>query len=207
MLSPNENNILEKLSAHVKNTMPPESTAHDWPHVFRVWKNALRIAEQYDCNRFKIGLIALTHDLYDHKFFNGSKDDAKKNLKQLLLDFSIAEGMADEVVTDVFSLSFSQSHLSHQLSLEGKIVQDADRLEAIGAIGIARAFAFGGYKKRLLFANENKPEEGTTFDHFFDKLIKLYDLLNTDAAKAMAKDRFDFMLDFVKRFEQEWNSH
>jgi uncharacterized protein len=215
-----EKTIIEKLKAYVQQAMPPDPTGHDWPHVSRVLKNALTIHACEGGNEFHITLIALTHDLYDHKFFNGTQVEAEKQLFDLLVSHKVSSTDAGEIVKQVFNLSFKNGQPPREpLSLEGKIVQDADRIEAIGAIGIARAFAFGGFKNRLMWSKENsgstaasprlreKKEntEGTTFEHFFDKLLKLYDLLNTETAKKIAKERFEFMQEFVKRFEQEWN--
>lgn len=210
MFSAEQQKILLRLQGHVQAVMPPDPTGHDWPHVWRVLKNAQHIAQKEGGDGFHIALIALTHDLYDHKFFSGTDEEARKNLENLLLDYQVERDITALVVNDVFSLSFSKSNLSRHLSHEGKIVQDADRLEAIGAIGIARAFAYGGFKNRLMNHSHSQPNgserTGTTFDHFFEKLLKLFDLLNTNTAKEMARERFGFMQDFVKRFEAEWNT-
>lgn len=209
-LTHQEQKIVDQLKQHVQQAMPPDPTGHDWPHVERVLKNAVFIAKQEGGDLFLISLIALTHDLYDHKFFNGSTGEAKEKLAVLLRKMGVEEKAVQTVVQDVFSLSFSKSVSQPVLSPEGKIVQDADRLEAIGAIGIARAFAYGGFKNRLMnhhasHAN-NAEKTGATFDHFFEKLLRLYDLFNTTAAKEMARDRFDFMQEFVRRFGEEWGS-
>jgi uncharacterized protein len=229
-----EATIIENLKSHVQQSMPPDPTGHDWPHVMRVLKNAMAIHASEGGNKFQLILIALTHDLYDHKFFTGSQTEAEKLLYELLVSHKINTGDASEIVKQVFNLSYKNGQVPREpLNHEGKIVQDADRIEAIGAIGIARAFAYGGFKNRLM----NKEEEaavgsgsgdsqlekcaasprlrkkkqkdntdGTTFEHFFEKLLKLYDLLNTETAKKIAKERFDFMQEFVKRFEEEWNN-
>jgi len=208
MLSEFQHEIVASLEQHVQKHMPPDPTGHDWPHVWRVLKNAEKINQVEKGDIFQITLIALTHDLYDHKFFNGTQEEAEKQLLSLLINFKIENTIAIEVVKQVFNLSFKKGQTPREpLSKEGKIVQDADRIEAIGAIGIARAFAYGGFKNRLMNHEKNQAvPEGTTFDHFFEKLLKLYDLLNTQTAKEMAKDRFDFMQEFAKRFEQEWNN-
>jgi uncharacterized protein len=199
--------IIEKLKAHVQETMPPDPTGHDWPHIWRVLRNAETIHATENGDWFSITLIALTHDLYDHKFFAGTQAEAENALQKLLTSHGVDNRLAGNVAEQVFNLSFKNGVQQKPLSHEGKIVQDADRLEAIGAIGIARAFAFGGYKNRVMNKEKAGPANtsGSTFDHFFEKLLKLYDLLNTPAAKKMAKDRFDFMQEFVKRFETEWN--
>lgn len=199
--------IVEALKEHVKQVMPPDPTGHDWPHVWRVLKNALQLNETEKGNEFQITLIALTHDLYDHKFFSGTQEEAEKNLYALLVQFGVDAKTSAVVVDQVFNLSFKGGAPPKKpLGKEGQIVQDADRLEAIGAMGIARAFAYGGFKNRLM--NKNKGENNpNTFDHFFEKLLKLYDLLNTQTARAIAKDRFEFMEEFVKRFGEEWNQN
>lgn len=240
--------IIEKLKIHVQKSMLPDPTGHDWPHVSRVLKNAIKINETENGNLFHITLIALTHDLYDHKFFNGTQIEAEQLLLDLLINFGVTKIESSEIVKQVFNLSYSSKgrpasswkngqSTSETLSKEGKIVQDADRIEAIGAIGIARAFAYGGFKNRLMngkeksgsgsgdiqiekgktniaavgsgssnMSNEKNIPTGTTFDHFFEKLLKLYDLLNTETAKKIAKDRFEFMQEFVRRFDEEWNN-
>lgn len=190
----------------MKQVMPPDPTAHDWPHVLRVLKNALIINEVEKGDEFQVALIALTHDLYDHKFFTGTQSEAEKNLHDLLMQFNVEPYIVPVVIDQVFNLSFKGGAAPKKpLTKEGQIVQDADRLEAIGAIGIARAFAFGGFKHRLMNKHEGETN-ATTFDHFFEKLLKLYDLLNTQTAKSIAKDRFEFMKEFVERFKKEWDS-
>jgi uncharacterized protein len=212
-LDNSQQKIIHALKEHVKQAMPPDPTGHDWPHVWRVLKNALKINETEKGDEFQITLIALTHDLYDHKFFTGTQDEAEKNLYDLLMQVGVDAKTTPLVVDQVFNLSFKGGAPPKKpLSKEGQIVQDADRLEAIGAIGIARAFAFGGFKNRMMNHAEKKDHlhdpaplrETTTFDHFFEKLLKLYDLLNTQKAKSLAKDRFMFMEEFVKRFGEEW---
>ena len=232
-----DKDIVDKIKLHVQQNMPPDPTGHDWPHVSRVLKNALAINQFENGNEFHITLIALTHDLYDHKFFKGTQAEAEKLLNELLVSHGVSSTDSIEIVKQVFKLSYKNGQPAREpLSIEGKIVQDADRIEAIGAIGIARAFAYGGFKNRLMckekaaavgcssgditndknFASslpiaigigeKNENQEGTTFVHFFEKLLKLYNLLNTETAKKIAKERFEFMQEFVNRFEAEWNN-
>jgi uncharacterized protein len=202
-LSVSQQHIIERLTQHVKEAMPPDPTGHDWPHVMRVLKNARAIHAIEGGNEFVLTLIALTHDLFDHKFFEGTQQEAEKKLAELLMGMGVEKSVSDTVVEQVFNLSFKGGRQQKPLNSEGKMVQDADRLEAIGAIGIARAFAYGGFKNRLMNSDDNS--EPNTYDHFFEKLLKLYDLLNTPTAKKMAQGRFDFMREFVKRFEEEWS--
>lgn len=212
MLSEIQSQIIDRLRQHVINSMPEDPTGHDWPHVLRVEKNALLISEKEGGNQFLIRLIALTHDLYDHKFFPGTEEEAKTELRRLLMGFNIDTSVIETVIINVFSLSFKGGkNKSALLTIEGKIVQDADRIEAIGAIGIARAFAYGGFKNRVIapagskFEIQNAKLSDTTFGHFFDKLLLLYDLMNTETAKKIAANRFTFMKEFVGRFEEEWD--
>lgn len=205
MFDHSKQQVAEAVRQYVQQAMPPDPTGHDWPHVNRVLKNALLIAKKEGGDLYQVTLIALTHDLFDHKFFAGTQDEAKIQLALLLQQKGADETTIGQVVENVFSLSYSKSATKPVLSPEGKMVQDADRLEAIGAIGIARAFAYGGYKNRLMNHGETPESGGTTFDHFFEKLLKLYDLLNTTTAREMARERFVFMEEFVKRFEAEWN--
>lgn len=214
MLSEIQSQIIDRLRQHVITAMPEDPTGHDWPHIFRVEKNALLISEKERGDQFIIHLVALTHDLFDHKFFPGTEEEAKIELRKLLQTYEIENSIIDIVITNVFSLSYKNGqNKSTSLTIEGKIVQDADRIEAIGAIGIARAFAYGGFKKRIIaptnseFEIRNSKLTETTFGHFFEKLLLLYDLLNTETAKKIAKDKFDFMTEFVKRFGEEWGEN
>ncbi len=202
--SSRESEIINEISKHVKAKMPPDCTAHDWPHVNRVLKLSQIIHETEGGNLFDITLIALTHDLFDHKFFNADEEEGRAKLLAILLDFEIEKKICEKVVRNVFGLSFSKSKQNLDLDIEGKIVQDADRIEALGAIGVARAFAYGGYKKRIMYSPNEKIEEGTTVEHFYEKLLLLYDLLNTKTAKEIAVDRNNFMKEFLNRLETEW---
>lgn len=206
MLTVDQQAVATRLKAHVKQVMPPDPTGHDWPHVWRVLKHAEYIAGKEGGDMFQVTLMALTHDLYDHKFFKGTEEEAKANLEKLLHGFGADEVSIKATVENVFALSYSKGNQGKQLSKEGKMVQDADRLEAIGAIGIARAFAYGGFKSRMMNEAANQRDHNTTFDHFFEKLLKLYDLLNTNTAREMAKDRFAFMQEFASRFAEEWGN-
>ena len=168
-------------------------------------------------NEFILTLIVLMHDLYDHKFYNGNIAEKLEETLKLLQIYEYME--KDDIQNIIYScanLGFSSNIVKEkELSLEGKIAQDADRLDAIGAIGIARVFAYGGKKGRLIYdPNNNEPvdekeynEKGskTSISHFYDKLLKIKNLMNTDTAKEIAAERHKFIEYFLNEFFDEWN--
>ena len=168
-------------------------------------------------NEFILTLIVLMHDLYDHKFYNGNIAEKLEETLKLLQIYEYME--KDDIQNITYScanLGFSSNIVKEkELSLEGKIAQDADRLDAIGAIGIARVFAYGGKKGRLIYdPNNNEPvdekeynEKGskTSISHFYDKLLKIKNLMNTDTAKEIAAERHKFIENFLNEFFDEWN--
>jgi uncharacterized protein len=204
--------IINKIKDYVKTKQLGETTGHDWWHTFRVWQIAIKIGQLEKADLFIVELAALLHDLDDWKFSNGGTE----NVRKLLEDLGIEENIIVNVCDIVKNLSFKGAGVATSMkTIEGKVVQDADRLDALGAIGIARAFAYGGYKGREIYNPEIKPishgsfEEyrnsvGTTINHFYEKLFLLKDLMNTEIAKAMARERHEFMEEFVKKFKEEW---
>lgn len=194
-----------------------EPSGHDWWHIYRVWKTSLKIAEKEQANRFVIELAALLHDIADWKFHEGDEKAGGKEARKILKRFNIDEALVDHVVEIVDSVSYKGAGVETKMrTIEGQIVQDADRLDAIGAIGIARTFAYGGSKNRCMYNPEVSPELHENFDaykaskshtinHFHEKLLLLKDRMNTITGKRMAEERHCYMETFLAQFHKEWN--
>lgn len=209
-----EKEILKQTSDFVRQKLEGEGTGHDWWHIYRVWQNAKAIVKEEGGNIFVIELASLLHDIADHKFHNGDESVGPKVATAFLLSLDVFQGVIDQVIQIMEEISFSKGMLPS--SLEGRIVQDADRLDAIGAIGIARAFAYGGYKEREIYnpdipsteyasKEEYKKNTNPTVNHFYEKLLLLKDLMNTAKGKAMAEERHIFMENYLEQFYQEWD--
>lgn len=209
--------ILNKIKGFVQEVCKNDSTGHDWWHIQRVYNNAMLINKKEQANEFVLTVIVLMHDLYDHKFYKGNiEEKLEETLKQLKVYEYLSKKDIQNIIYSCTNLGFS-SNISEkkELSKEGKIVQDADRLDALGAIGIARTFAYGGKKERLIYDPDNNEivdekeykEKGskTSISHFYDKLLKIKDLINTETAKEIAIERHKFLEDFLKEFLDEWN--
>ena len=201
----------------VKEKLEGAEAGHDWFHIERVWKLAKKIAEQEGGNLEVIELSALLHDIADPKFHNGDETLALKISKDFLEEIHVEGELIEQVLFVIKNISFkNRAEAPENHPLELQIVQDADRLDAIGAIGIARTFNFGGFKNNLMYHPEIKPNlgmnkeeykksNGTTINHFYEKLLLLKDLMNTKTAKKIASERHDFMLQFLDEFYKEWN--
>jgi|ERR1700722_4945211 len=213
----NKHLLLKQTRDYVKEKMGHESTGHDWFHIERVVKMAKQIAKkETGTDIFVIELAALLHDIGDWKIrdFNKSEDEVLEDVTKLL---TFPTDIKEKVIEIVLNMSYSKNLDGRtKLSLEGEIVQDADRLEALGAIGIARAFAYGGKKNREMYNPLVKPKNfkstdsyrtanGTTINHFYEKLFLLKDLMNTETAKKVASKREKFMKKFLDEFYKEWN--
>lgn len=211
--------VVQKIADTVRNKFEGEGSGHDWWHIVRVWNIGKRISQEEGADMYTVELAALLHDIADWKFHNGDETVGPKVARELL----VKEGVAEEVIHNVcdiisrmsFHTSLQNTGTAAELSLEGKVVQDADRLDAIGAIGIARAFAYGGYKNRPLHNPEVKPMEHTsqesyftnenpTINHFYEKLLLLKDRMNTATAKRLAEERHVFMERYLEHFYKEW---
>jgi len=211
-----ENDILHAVSTEVERKFNHESGGHDWWHIHRVWKMSKFIAEKEGANLFIVELAALLHDIADWKYHHGDEFIGGKTARSLLSNYPISESIVNEVVLIIDSLSFKGAAVETPMkSLEGKIVQDADRLDAIGAIGIARTFAYGGMKGRSMYDPAVKPHLHNTFEayknsvaptinHFYEKLLLLKDRMNTETAKHIAVKRHTFMAQFLSQFYDEW---
>ncbi len=207
--------IIQKTADYIKQEFSDDSSGHDWWHIYRVWKNATTLCKQEGADLFIVQLAALLHDLDDWKF-NDSGDETPLRAKAWLDSLSIDPSTTDAVCRIITHISYKGAGVQNKMdSLEGFIVQDADRLDAIGAIGIARAFAYGGYKNRPLYDPASPPQMHQTFDeyknsksatinHFYEKLLLLKDLMNTATAKRIAQQRHDIMVKFLDQFMNEW---
>lgn len=208
--------IIETTEEFVKNQMAEDSTGHDWFHVDRVRKNAVLIAErEQQGNLFIIEMAALLHDIPDEKL-NSSSQVGQNKLRNFLEGIPLSFDLSLKIIEVINSISFRGGEKKSLSSWEAQIVQDADRLDALGAIGIARTFAFGGKKGQPIYhpdltvrekmtIEEYRHGKSSSIHHFYEKLLLLKDLLNTDTAKMMAEDRHRFMEEFLLQFYQEWN--
>ncbi|MBD1396286.1 HD domain-containing protein [Pontibacter sp. JH31] len=218
MQQPNE--IIQATATYVKELMSGEGSGHDWWHIYRVWKNALHIADkEVKADRFVVELAALLHDIGDHKFHNGDESVGPRMVRAWLQKLNVEEQTIVHVCKIVSDLSFKGAGTSSAMpTLEGCIVQDADRLDAIGAIGIARTFAYGGHKNRELYNPQISPVQHASFEeyknstaptinHFYEKLLLLKDRLHTETARSIAAARHVYMEEFLDQFYAEWEGH
>jgi uncharacterized protein len=201
----------------VKKQLEDAEGGHDWFHIERVFKNALLIAENEDCNVTVVKLGALLHDIADSKFYDGDEKIGPKTARIFLESQNVSEDIISHVIAIIENISFKGGNFEKKFnSKELEIVQDADRLDAIGAIGIARTFNYGGFKNRPLFnpniqpnlnmsKEEYKNSESPTLNHFYEKLLLLKDKMNTETGKKIAQKRHDFMITFLAQFYAEWD--
>lgn len=200
--------IIENIQHEMQDFFTSDSTGHDWYHIDRVWKNAKRIARYYpEANHLHIELAALLHDRYDRKLVPDASQ-ARQEVQQLLLQQGVEKDFIFRILYTIDAVSFKNGANPVQArSIEDKIVQDADRLDALGAIGIARTFAYSGAHHRPIYQGEeaNSPAD-TAIAHFYDKLLTLQEKLHTPEAKEIAKGRHQFMLNYLEQFYAEWHS-
>ncbi|MDY0077728.1 MAG: HD domain-containing protein [Bacteroidales bacterium] len=207
--------LLDKTREFVKQRLQNTESGHDWLHIERVYQNALQLIKSISCNKTIVLVAVLVHDLNDSKFNAGKEQAILTGIKTFLRNAGMLEEEISQVENIIENMSFRHSfHQQEEKSIEFQIVQDADRLDAIGAIGIARAFSYGGYKQRA-FYDETLPaithqssdsyqnSKAATISHFYEKLLLLKDQMNTPAAKKLAEKRHRFMLDFLKQFDAE----
>ncbi|MEA1850890.1 HD domain-containing protein [Chryseobacterium sp. MHB01] len=211
------NKLIENTVEFVKEKLKGAEAGHDWYHIERVWKLSKKIAETEDCDLEVVELAALLHDIADPKFHNGDETVALKVSREFLENQQTSENVIEKVLFIIKNISFkNRAEAPENLPVELKIVQDADRIDAIGAIGVARTFNFGGFKNNLMYDPEIKPKlnmpkdeykksNGTTINHFYEKLLLLKDLMNTRKGKEIAAERHSFMLQFLDQFYKEWN--
>lgn len=211
-----QSKTINKTVNFVKTTLENAEGGHDWFHVERVWKLAKTIAIKEKAQLFIVELAALLHDIADSKFYNGDETIGPKMAKNFMDTQKIDQEIQSHVLNIIENISFKNSFNAPNFSsLEFKIVQDADRLDAMGAIGIARAFNYGGFKNRGLYNPEIEPilnltkEEyknstAPTINHFYEKLLLLKNMMNTKTGKAMAVKRHKFMEKYLNQFYMEW---
>ena len=214
MMSPSH--LIDRTVDHVRSALSGEGSGHDWWHVYRVWKMAQRIGQAEAADRLVVELAALLHDIADWKSQGGDSTVGPKVAGDWLRSLDVEPGVIEHVCRIIADISFKGAGVEQPgLSLEGQVVQDADRLDAMGAIGIARSLAYGGSKGRLIYDPAVKPEEhrsaqsylksgGTTVNHFYEKLLLLKDRMNTATGRTIAARRHQFMEDYLRRFFEEW---
>ncbi len=204
--------IIDRAAAYVREKFENEYSGHDWFHTLRVFKTATRIAEAEGADLVTVQLAALLHDVDDRKLSPETYED-KANAREFLSENNVDAGKIEGICRIIGEISFAENCVPS--TLESKCVQDADRLDAIGAIGIARAFAYGGNHNRLMYHPDVKPNlnmskeeyvnsKSTTVNHFYEKLFKLTDMMNTETAKSIAREREEYMRGFVDEFLNEW---
>ncbi len=209
--------IIQNTINFVKEELQNAEGGHDWFHIERVYKNALLISESEKVDKTIISLGALLHDIADSKFHNGDETVGPKKARKFLKSQNISEETIDHVVKIIENVSFKGGNKNQEFhSKELEVVQDADRLDALGAIGIARTFNYGGFKNRKLYDPEIKPNlnmtpseykvsDAPTINHFYEKLLLLKDRMNTETGRKIAEERHVFMETFLKQFYAEWN--
>ena len=210
-----QDDIIQNTIAFVKLELKDAEAGHDWFHIERVYRNALLISKNEKVDSTVVALGALLHDIADSKFHNGDETIGPKKARDFLITQNLSEEIINHVTKIIENISFSGGNkLQEFKSLELNVVQDADRLDAIGAIGIARTFNYGGYKNRKLYDPEIKPNlnmtpeeykasNAPTINHFYEKLLILKDRMNTDTGRKIAEERHDFMQQFLNQFYGE----
>jgi uncharacterized protein len=208
--------IVEKTRAYIEEKFKNEGSGHDWWHLYRVWNLSKTIAKKENANTVVVELGALLHDIADFKFHNGDLTAGPRAARAWLGSIGADNKLIDQVCYIVENVSFKGAGEENKMeSLEGKIVQDADRLDAIGAMGISRVFAYGGHKGRAIHDpginpilhdtfEQYKESNSTAINHFYEKLLLLKDRMNTETGKKVAEHRHAYMEDFLKEFYEEW---
>ena len=208
--------VILKTISFVREKLLDEGSGHDWYHIQRVHKMAKYLATKENADLFIVEMTALLHDIEDWKFCK-SNESSTSITEEFLYSLNVDDISIKKITDIIKTMSFKGGVVnSYQCTIEGKVVQDADRLDAIGAIGIARTFAYGGNKNNVLYdptippntfssLDEVKNKKNHTINHFYEKLLKLKDLMNTDSAKSIAKRRHEYMESFLDEFYFEWN--
>ncbi|MDF9800772.1 uncharacterized protein OKW21_006035 [Catalinimonas alkaloidigena] len=209
--------VIQKTIDFVKETLSDAEGGHDWWHIFRVWNLSKHIAQTEDVDMFVVELGALLHDIADSKFHDGDEEIGPPKAREFLSTLNVEEAIITQVENIIANISFKGGRAPQQFkSPELDVIQDADRLDAMGAIGIARTFNYGGYKNREIYNPEIKPNftmtreeykqsKAPTINHFYEKLLLLKERMNTSTGKKMAEHRHQFMEAFLEEFYQEWN--
>lgn len=209
----------DKIARKIKSRFEHDSSGHDWHHIMRVYNVSMHIQQQEGGDPEIVALGALLHDISDHKMNGGLLDHGGIVASEILVEMGYSQEVIDKVALLVDNVSFKGANVSDKsVSLEQQIVQDADRLDAIGAIGIARAFAYGGNKNRPMYLPDTAPDLHDSFEtyarsntdtinHFYEKLLLLKDRMHTETARKMAEERHEVMVQFLEQFYKEWNSN
>ncbi|MEN8732428.1 MAG: HD domain-containing protein [Bacteroidia bacterium] len=208
--------IIQKTITYVKQELANAEGGHDWWHIERVWKTAKQIAKSERVDVLIVELGALLHDIADSKFNGGDETIGPRKAREFLATQDVSSEVIDHVILIIENISFKGGKEAQKFkSPELDVVQDADRLDALGAIGIARTFNFGGFKNREIYnptippnlhmtKEEYKKSTAPSINHFYEKLLLLKDLMNTATGKAMAQQRHDYMEGFLEQFYKEW---
>ena len=211
--------IITATIAFVKKELKNAEGGHDWFHIERVFKNALLISKDEKVDTFVVSLAALLHDIADPKFYNGDETVGPRIASEFLTNQNVSKEIIQHVVNIIQHISYKNSfdkEMKTFTSKELEVVQDADRLDAIGAIGISRCFNYGGFKNRALYDPEIIPDlnmtkeqyknsDAPTLNHFYEKLLLLKDQMNTASGKKIATERHKYMKQFLKQFYDEWD--
>ena len=212
----NKEAIINKTIDFVKTVLADAEGGHDWWHIYRVWKSAKQIAQQEDVDLFIVELGALLHDIADSKFHNGDETVGPRIAREFLQSLNVDEEMIIHVENIILNISFKGGNQEQKFkSDELDVIQDADRLDALGAIGIARTFNYGGHKNREIYNPKIKPDlnmtkeeyknsDAPTLNHFYEKLFLLKERMNTVSGKKMAEQRHEFMNTYLNQFYMEW---
>lgn len=213
----NQLTIIQKTIDFVKISLSDAEGGHDWWHIYRVWKTAQHIAQYEEVDTFIVELGALLHDIADSKFHGGDEEIGPLRARKFLKSLQVQEDVITHIEAIISNISFKGGKLPQQFkSLELDVIQDADRLDALGAIGIARTFNYGGHKARAIYDPEISPNlnlskeeyknsNAPTLNHFYEKLLLLKDRMNTTTGRKMAEDRHAFMLSYLDQFYKEWD--
>ena len=214
----NKEQIILNTIHFVKETLEGAEGGHDWFHIERVYKNALLISENEKVDRFTVQLGALLHDIADAKFYNGDESIGPKKAREFLKKQHVDKDIIIHIENIILFISYKSSLDTSKkfTSAELDVIQDADRLDAIGAIGIARCFNYGGFKNRSLYdpaiepnlemtKEQYKKSTTPTINHFYEKLLLLKDKMNTKTGQLLAKERHRYMEGFLQQFYEEWN--
>lgn len=210
----NQNEILQAAAEFARSELEKDSSGHDWWHIYRVAQTAITIAKQEGADEFICQLAALLHDIADEKL-NTSEEAGMQKVRGWLEARQVDPASSEHVLEIISTMSFKGGNRPPMRTLEGKVVQDADRLDAIGAMGIARVFAYSGAHGRLIYnptiaprtemtAEEYRSGNDTAINHFYEKLLKLKDLMNTHYGKKMARERHRVMEEYLDNFYLEW---
>lgn len=209
--------VVKRTVEYMKERLSNESSGHDWWHTYRVWEMGKKIATSEGADLYVVELACLLHEIADYKFHGGDEEIGPRLAGEWLQEFPIEFPIVNHVTNIISTSSFKGANAENKIfTLEGQCVQDADRLDAIGAIGIARCFAFGGAKGNIIYdpsipvkinmsEEEYKRADHTQINHFYEELLLLKDRMNTATGKRMAEEKHQFMKRFLEQFHKEWN--